>query len=81
MRLPSRVAQGRVDQMGLLVSELEPAMDAYVASLGLAFRVFELDERTSAFSGSSERFRVRIAVALAGVVVVELIQPVAGVSL
>jgi len=78
---PSGPLNGRVDQIGLIVPRLEPAMDAYIATFGVPFQVFEVDETTSVFSGSSPRFRIRIAVALAGAVSVELIQPVSGVTL
>ena len=72
---------GRVDQIALLVPNLEAAMDAYIATLGVSFSVFEVNEKTSSFSGSSPQFRIRIAVALAGLLTVELIQPVSGVTL
>jgi hypothetical protein len=53
-------------------------MDAYVATMGVRFHVFEVDERNSSFSGSSARFRTRIAVAPAGLTTIELIQPISG---
>lgn len=72
---------GRVDQIGVIVPDLEAAMDAYIATLGVPFAAFEVDQSTSAFSGSSPQFRIRIAIALAGALSVELIQPVSGVTL
>ncbi len=72
---------GRVDQIGLLVPDLKAAMDAYIAVLGVSFGVLELDETTSAFSGSSPQFRLAIAVAQVGLLSIELIQPVSGVTL
>ena len=72
---------GRVDQIGVIVPNLEAAMDAYLATLGVPFAVFEVDQSTSAFSGSSPRFQIRIAIALAGALTIELIQPVSGVTL
>lgn len=72
---------GRVDQIALLVPDLEAAMDGYVASMNLTFSVFEVTEANSTFSGSSPQFRLRIAVALAGLVSVELIQPAGGTTL
>jgi catechol 2,3-dioxygenase-like lactoylglutathione lyase family enzyme len=72
---------GRVDQIAILAPDLEAAMDAYIAKLGVTFAVFEANETSSSFSGSSSRFRIRIAVALAGALSIELIQPVAGVTL
>ena len=70
-----------VDQVAALVPDLEAAMDAYIGSLGVRFQVFEVDETTSSFSGSSAQFRIRIAVALAGLSSIELIQPVSGITL
>ncbi len=52
-----------------------------VAKLSVRFGVFEANETMSAFSGSSAQFRIRIAVAQAGLVSIELIQPVSGVTL
>lgn len=72
---------GHVDQIALIVPDLEAAMDGYIASLNISFHVFEVTEANSAFSGSSPQFRIRIAVALAGLVSIELIQPAAGSTL
>ena len=72
---------GHVDQIALLVQDLEAAMDGYVASLNVSFGVFEVTEATSTFSGSSPQFRIRIGVAQAGLMSIELIQPVAGTTL
>src|SRR5688572_850555 len=61
MCLMARVANfpgGNLDQLGILVPDLEAAMDGYIASLGVTFQVFEVDESTSAFSGSSSHFRI-----------------------
>jgi catechol 2,3-dioxygenase-like lactoylglutathione lyase family enzyme len=74
----SAALPGRIDQVAYVVPDLEAAMDAYAAQMGLRFGVFEVDETSSSFSGSSSRFRIRIAVALAGLVSIELIQPVSG---
>ena len=72
---------GHVDQIALLVPDLEAAMDGYVASLNVSFSVFEVTEANSTFSGSSPQFRLRIAVAQAGLVSIELIQPAGGTTL
>lgn len=77
----SGLLPGRVDQIAFLIPDLEAAVEAYIANLGVKFGVFEADETTSAFSGSSRQFRIRIAVALAGFLTIELIQPVSGVTL
>jgi hypothetical protein len=72
---------GRVDQIASVVPDLEAAMDGHIAALGVTFSVFEVDETNSTCSGSSKKFRIRIAVALAGLLTIELIQPVSGVTL
>ena len=69
---------GHVDQLALLTPNLQPAMDAYIATLGVHFRVFEVNETNSAFSGSSARYRTRFAVAQAGLTTIEIIQPISG---
>lgn len=81
MRQTTGLLNGRVDQIALLVPDLEPAMDAYIANMGVSFRTFEVDHTTGTFSGSSAHFRIRMGVAMAGFLTVELIQPVAGVTL
>jgi len=47
------------DQLGIVVPELETAMDAYVVNCGVRFQVFDVDDTLSQFSGSTRRFRVR----------------------
>jgi hypothetical protein len=61
-----RAPGGRVDQIAVLVPDLETAMDGYIAKLGVTFGVFETNHTMSSFSRSGRRFRVRIAVVLAG---------------
>lgn len=70
-----------MDQIGIVVPDLKAAMDAYIANLGIAFQVFDVDEKTSVFSGSSASFQIRFAVALVGSSSIELIQPVSGVTI
>jgi len=41
----------KVDQLGIVVPELETAMDAYVVNFGVRFQVFEVDDAMSQFSG------------------------------
>jgi glyoxalase/bleomycin resistance protein/dioxygenase superfamily protein len=67
-----------LDQLGIVVPNLNVAMDGYIATLGVAFQVFEVDETNSSFSGSSPNFQLRFAVALIGLSSIELIQPVSG---
>jgi len=64
--------------IGVVVPDLSTAMDAYISTLGVSFSVFDLDETNSAFSGSSDSFRLRIGFGSLGVSAVELIQPVSG---
>ena len=68
----------KVDQIGIIVPKLEDGMNAYAGILGAAFSVFEVDESTSRFSGSSPSFRTRFAVAQVGLLSVELIEPAGG---
>jgi glyoxalase/bleomycin resistance protein/dioxygenase superfamily protein len=72
---------GRIDQIGIVVPDLKTAMDGYIASLGVTFQVFQVDESMADFSGSSPQFRIRFAVAPAGLSSIELIQPVAGTTI
>lgn len=81
MKLQEGLLGGRVDQIGIIVPDLESAMDAYIATLGVPFQVFEVNQTNSTFSGSSPEYRIRIAIAQAGLLSVELIQPAAGVTL
>jgi methylmalonyl-CoA/ethylmalonyl-CoA epimerase len=71
----------RVDQIGIVVADLEAAMDGYVATFGTAFYVFEVDETMARFSGSSATFRTRFALGQAGGTSIELIQPRAGTTI
>jgi len=80
MPLPGTWLGVHIDQIALLAPDLQPAMAAYHANLGVTFRVFEVDETNSSFSGSSATFRTRIAVTLNGPSI-EIIQPVAGTTL
>jgi methylmalonyl-CoA/ethylmalonyl-CoA epimerase len=81
MSLVAGLSAGRLDQLGIVVPDLKAAMDGYISALGVTFQVFEVDETSSAFSGSSAAFRIRIGVALMGLSSIELIQPVAGTTI
>src|SRR5262245_23149644 len=70
-----------VDQLGIIVPTLEDAMNGYADMLGVVFSVFEVNETNSRFSGSSPAFRTRFAIAQAGLLSVELIEPVAGTTI
>jgi hypothetical protein len=69
---------GRIDQIGIVTPNLEESMDAYIATMGLSFHTFEVDESNGSFHPSSARFRTRFGIAFAGLTMVELIQPVSG---
>jgi 4-hydroxyphenylpyruvate dioxygenase-like putative hemolysin len=69
-----------VDQIGIVVPNLEKGMNAYAGMLRAQFSVFEVDETTSRFSGSSTAFRTRFAVAQVGLLSIELIEPVEGTT-
>ncbi len=70
-----------VDRIGIVVRKLEHGMNAYAETLGATFSVFEVDESTSRFSGSSPAFQTRFAVAQIGLLSIELIEPVAGTTI
>ena len=72
---------GHLDQIGIVVPDLRVAMDGYIANLDVTFQVFEVDEASSSFSGSSSSFRIRFAVALIGFSSIELIQPLSGLTI
>lgn len=55
-------------------------MDAYQATLGSDFSVFETTEDNSSFSGSSAEFRLRFGIGALGRAMVELIEPAAGTT-
>jgi hypothetical protein len=80
MAILSGLPSGKLDQVGLLVPDLKCAMDGYVATLGVTFQVFEVNQTNSTFSRSSAKFRTRIAVAQVGLSSIELIQPVSGTT-
>lgn len=66
--------------VGIIVGNLEKAMDAYQATLGPGFSVFEVTEAKSSFSGSSAEYRLRFGIGALGSTMIELIQPAAGVT-
>jgi hypothetical protein len=51
--MPPGLPAGHLDQIGIVVPDLNAAMDGYIATLGVAFQVFDMDQTTSSFSGSS----------------------------
>lgn len=66
--------------IGLVVNDLESAVDGFQAMLGAAFSVFEANETNSTFSGSSAAYRLRLGIGMAGPTVIELIEPAAGAT-
>jgi len=67
--------------VGIIVSDLETAMDAYIANFGYTFFQFEVNEGNASLSGSSPTFSLRFDFGQLGLNLVELIQPVAGTTL
>ena len=53
-------------------------MDGYIANFDVRFHVFDVDQASSSFSGSSSNFQIRFAVAQVGLSSIELIQPLSG---
>ncbi|MGH9404644.1 MAG: VOC family protein [Terriglobia bacterium] len=67
--------------IGMVVGNLEKAMDGFTAAFGSTFSVFEATDANSRFSGSSASFGLRIGIGHLGPTMVELISPVAGATL
>ena len=66
---------------GIIVADLETAMDAYIENFGYGFFLFEVNERNATLSESSASFSVRIGMGQLGLNLIELIQPVTGTTL
>lgn len=66
--------------IGIVVADLESAMDGFQATLGAGFSVFEANETNSSFSGSSAAYRLRFGIGMAGSTMIELIEAAAGVT-
>jgi hypothetical protein len=67
--------------VGIVVSDLETAMDAYIANFGYTFFQFEVNEGSASLTESTPTFSLRLGVGQLGVNLIELIQPVSGTTL
>jgi Glyoxalase/Bleomycin resistance protein/Dioxygenase superfamily len=65
---------------GIVVSDLNAAMNAFAASLRYTFFAFEVSEGSAALSGSSPQFRLRLAIGQLDLNLIELIQPLSGTT-
>ena len=67
--------------VGIVVSDLEAAMNAYVGDFGYGFFQFDVNEGNAKLSGSSPCFSLRFGIGQLGANLIELIQPVSGTTL
>ena len=67
--------------VGLVVSDLDAAMQSYSERFGYNFFEFEVTQQNATLSGSSGSFSLRIGIGQAAVNLIELIQPVSGTTL
>jgi len=63
---------------GLVVADLEAAMDFYSQNFGHTFFQFQVNQDNSTLSGSSSTFLLRLGIGQLGLGLIELIQPVTG---
>lgn len=66
---------------GIVVSDLETTMNAYIENFGYSFYQFEVNEANASLSGSSPSFLLRFGMGQLGLNLIELIQPVSGTTL
>lgn len=66
---------------GIIVADLEAAMDAYLEDFSYGFFHFVVNEVNATLGGSSATFSVRIGMGQLGLNLIELIQPVSGTTL
>jgi len=67
--------------VGIVVSDLETSMNAYIENFGYSFFQFEVNEGNASLSQSSPSFSLRFGLGQLGLNYVELIQPVSGTTL
>ena len=67
--------------VGIIVSDLETAMDAYIANFGYSFFQFKVNQGNASLGGSSSAFSLRFGFGQLGLNLIELIQPVSGTTL
>ncbi len=66
--------------VGLVVSDLDAAMNGYSGNFGYTFYQFEVNQGNTTLSGSSSTFSLRFGIGQLGVSLIELIQPVSGTT-
>jgi catechol 2,3-dioxygenase-like lactoylglutathione lyase family enzyme len=66
--------------VGIIVSDLDAAMNAYIGDLGYSFYQFEVNDGNATLPGSSPSFSLWFGLGQLGVNVIELIQPVSGTT-
>jgi hypothetical protein len=67
--------------VGIVVSDLGSAMDAYIANFGYTFFQISINEANASLSGSSPQFGLRLGFGQLGLNFIELIQPVSGTTI
>lgn len=67
--------------VGIVVSDLGAAMDAYIGNFRYTFFEFEAHEGNASLSGCGGGFRLRFGIGQLGGNLIELIQPVSGTTL
>jgi len=67
--------------VGIIVRDLDAAMNAYIGDLGYSFYQFEVNDGNATLPGSSPSFSLQFGLGQLGVNLVELIQPVSGSTL
>jgi hypothetical protein len=67
--------------VGIVVTDLEAAMNACIRDFGYSFYQFEVNDGTASLPGSSPTFSLRFGLGQLGVTLIELIQPVSGATI
>ncbi len=66
---------------GVIVNDLDSAMDDFITNFGDTFFQFEVNQESARLSTGSSGFLLRLAIGQLGLNLVELIQPVSGDTL
>ena len=66
---------------GLVVTDLDAAMNGYSRNFGYTFFEFEVTQDNATLSGSSATFTLRLGIGQLGLNLIELIQPVSGTTI
>jgi len=79
--LPGGITLSQIDQVGIVVRDLDRAMEYYTSTFGIGpFRIVKL-EREGLIRGKVTSFHLRLAIAQVGSVAFELIQSLDDVSI